>query len=319
MKTRIVIALLAAVCLVTTVSCTLRRGEVGSEKNPVQLWFMPLKDEAVFKTNAPIIEKFLEEATGLSVETKLASSFIDIVKAFGKKKADVAFMNTLGYLLSNDWSKTQPLLQYTYGDLYRTYSGEIIARVGSVSSPADLNGKSIAFVDPYSAAGYLYALKYLKDSNIKPSKMEFAGGHIAAVEMVYRGDVDAAAAYHEHPGAAGEARDARAELLAKYPDIVSVVKIVALTDAIPNGPLAVRHDLNAETVAKLQAAFQRLANTPEGRKALMDLYNITGLERVDPNVYTPVGNVIREVGKTIQEMVPGGAAYFKTWIMPGLE
>ncbi len=319
MKYRVLIALVAACCIAFTYSCTLKKKPLGTPENPIKLWFMPLKDESVFKVNAPIIEAYLEEKTGYAVETTLASSFLDIVKAFGKKKADAAFMNTLGYLLANDWAKVQALLQYTYGDLYRTYRGEIIARVGSgIDAPEDLNGRTFTFVTPYSAGGYLYALKYLEDHEIKPSKTTFAGGHIKAVEMVYRGEVDAGATYHEHP-AGGAAKDARIELLPKYPDILSMVKIVALTDEIPNGPIAVHKDMTDEMNSKLKTAFLELAGTPEGRKALIDLYNITGLVPVSDEVYASVGKVIAQLGKTIQEMVPGGEPYYRTWIEPGLE
>lgn len=319
MRYRIVIVLAAVLCTAFTHSCTLKKKPLGTPENPIKLWFMPLKDDAVFKANAPLIEAYLEEKTGYAVDTTLAPSFLDIVKAFGKKKADAAFVNTLGYLLANDWADARPLLQYTYGDLYRTYRGEIIARVGSdINAPEDINGKTFAFVTPYSAGGYLYPLKYLEDHKIKPSKRTFAGGHLKIVEMVYRGEVDAGATYHEHP-AGGTTKDARIEILSKYPDILSVVKIVALTDEIPNGPIAVHRDMTDEMSSKLKAAFLEFADTPEGRKALLDLYNITGFVPASNEIYADVGKAISQLGKTIQEMVPGGERYFRTWIMPGLE
>jgi len=281
---------------------------------------MPLKEEAIYQKRAPAIEKFLEEKTGLQVETKLADSFIDIVKALGKKKADVAFMNTLGYLLAHDWAGTNAQLQYLYGDVYTTYRGEIITKVGSgINKPADIEGKTFAFTDPYSAAGYLYALKYLKDNNIKPKRMIFAGGHLKAVEMVYTGQADAAATYHEHPGSGGEVKDARIELAKKYPDILSVVKILALTSEIPDGPVATRKDLPSEIADKLADALKEYSETLEGRSTLLELYNVTGMTVVNNSTYDGVRKVIKELGKEIQEMVKGGVPYYKTSIELGLD
>jgi len=320
MKYRWFAVLLTLAIVISIGACKTRKGPIGSEKNPVQLWFMPLKEEAVYQKYAPAIEKFLEEKTGLQVETKLAESFIDIVKAMGKKKADVAFMNTLGYLLAHDWAGVEAKMQYLYGDVYTTYRGEIVTKVGNgINKPADLNGRSFAFTDPYSAAGYLYALKYLKDNNIKPGKILYSGGHIKAVEMVYSGAVDAAATYHEHPGAGGEAKDARIELSEKYPDILGVVKILSLTSEIPNGPIATRKGLPPEISGKIMESLKGYSETPEGRTALMGLYNVTGLTAVDNSVYDGVRNVVRQMGKEIQEMVKGGVPYYKTSIEIGLD
>lgn len=312
--------LLALTVVISAGACKRDKGPLGTEKNPVKLWFMPLKEEAVYQKHAPAIEKFLEEKTGLQVETKLAKSFLEIVKALGKKKADVAFMNTLGYLLAHDWAGADAKLQYLYGDVYTTYRGEIIAKVGSgIDKPADINGKTFAFTGQYSAAGYLYALKYLKDNGIQPRRMTFAGGHLKAVDMVYNGKVDAAATYHEHPGAGGEVKDARIELAKKYPDILSVVKILALTSEIPDGPVATRKGLSPEISDKITDALKEYAETPEGRTTLMGIYNITGLTAVNNNAYDGVRKVIKKLGKEIQEMVKGGVPYYKTSIEIGLE
>lgn len=320
MKRRILIALalIFAVTSVTMLAC--KKAPLGTAENPVKIWFMPLKDEAVYNKYAPVIEKYLEEKTGMAVETKLARNFVDIVKAMGKKKADIAFMNTLGYLLAHDWAGANAQLQYLYGDVYTTYRGEIITRVGSgIEKPADITGKAFAFAGPYSAGGYLYALKYLKDHKIKPSRTTFAGGHLKAIEMVYNGTVDAAATYHEHPGASGEAKDARIELKKQYPDILAKVKILALTDEIPDGPVTTRKRLPEEINNTFMEALKDFAETPEGRTALIALYNITGLTAVDNSVYDGIRKTIQQLGKEIQDMVKGGYPYFKTSIELGLD
>lgn len=306
----------ASVCI----SCSKRSGKIGSKENPIRFYFMPLKGEEVFKKNAPMIEQYLENKTGLAIETVAAPSFVSIIKNFGSKKADFAFMNTLGYLLARDWTKAEAHLMYIYGDIYRTYRGEILVRVdSSIKKPSDISGKVMAFVSPYSAGGYLYPLKYLADHKIKPSKDYFAGNHLQAVEDVYSGKAAAAATYHARPFHGDEKGDARTELLKKYPDILSMLKIVALTDRIPNGPVAVRHDLPEEIKKKIINALLEFSNTPNGRRTLMGLYNITGLIKTKDSDYNGVQKVIREMGKEIQDMVPGGAPYYKTAIEPGLE
>ena len=178
MRARFLVFAALVLVLSTALSCTWRRGEIGSEKNPIRFLFMPLKGEEAFQAATPILEKFIEERTGLKVEATHVPDFISIVKALGQRKADIAFMNTLGYLLAHDWAKAEAHLRYIYGDVYTSYRGELLARAGSgMDSVKDLEGKAIAFVGPYSTGGYLYPMTLLLDNGVKPGRIVFAGGH----------------------------------------------------------------------------------------------------------------------------------------------
>ena len=69
MKYRWFAVLLTLTVIISMGACKKDRGPLGTEKNPVKLWFMPLKEEAVYQKHAPAIEKFLEEKTGYQVHT----------------------------------------------------------------------------------------------------------------------------------------------------------------------------------------------------------------------------------------------------------
>ncbi|MFH1874612.1 MAG: phosphate/phosphite/phosphonate ABC transporter substrate-binding protein [Pseudomonadota bacterium] len=312
-----IITLLVAICLMGTIgiSCKKRKGEIGSIDNPVRFYFMPLKQDEVVKKNEAVIVDFLEKATGLKIEAVNAKDFLSIVKAFGQDKADIAFMNTLGFLLARDWAKTQAHLITVYGDIYKNYRGELLVRVDSgIETVANLDGKKVVFADPYSASGYLYALKFFKDNNINPGNTTFAKGHLDAIERLYAGEADVAAVYHTKPTRTGVERDARAELLNKYPDIMTKLKVIALTDEIPNGPVALRHDLPDTIKAKLVGALMQLARTSDGRQALYDLYNVTDLALTSDANYDAVQQVIKSLNKSIEEVVPGGVTFYRTYI-----
>jgi len=320
MKSLAVAAVAVTLALISTYACTTRKGELGTDANPVRFYFMPLKGDAAFNAAAPVIEKFLKERTGLTVKAENSKDFISIIKALGNKKADVAFLNTLGYVLAHDWTKAEAVLKYLYGDVYSSYKGEVLARVeGDVSAVTDLNGKTMAFADPYSAGGYIYAMKLIKDKGVTLGKIVFADGHKDAVEMLYEGKVDAAAAYHTQPSADGLMRDARTEVAKEHPDVISKIKIVALTDEIPNGPVTVRNDLPPEIKQKLAAALKDFARTPDGRRTLFELYNMTGFTAARDSDYDGVRTALKDLGKNVQEVVAGGISFYKTYIEPGLE
>lgn len=314
MKKYLLFTLAVAVVATAFISaCTARKGAPGSASNPIRIYFMPLKGDEAFNKYAPILEKYLEAGSGLAVECIHAKDFISIVEAFGKRKADAAFMNTLGYLMAHDWARAEAHLMSLFGDVYLNYKGEIIARVDSgINMVEDLKGKTVAFADPFSASGYLYPLKLMHDKNVKPKKTIFAGGHKNAVEMVYQGKADAAATYHERPTESGMERDARAELIKSYPDIISKVKIIALTDDIPNGPFAISKSLPEDVKAKLVGAMVGFARSPEGRDTLYNLYNITGFTVGNDSDYDGVRKVLKDLGKSADEVVPGGITFYKT-------
>ncbi len=306
-----IVALLCAVTMLFT-ACDRRKGVPGTAENPIRFYFMPLKGEKVFETYAPKIAQYIEKNTGLSVQLVHAKDFVGIVEAFGKRKADASFMNTLGYLMAHDWAKAEAYLKTLYGDVYNDYRGEILVRTDSgINSVEDLSGKSVAFADPFSASGYLYALKLFHDKKVKPSRTFFAGGHKKAVEAVYKGEAAAAATYHTRPTAGGVERDARVDLVKQYPDIIEKVKIIALTDEIPNGPVAFSNKLPDDVKTKLVGAILSFARTAEGRKTLKELYNVTGLTIGNDADYNSVRETLKELGKTVDEVVPGGITFYR--------
>lgn len=313
-------AYLFIISLIFSVGCRARTGEVGSGSNPVRFYFMPLKDKAISEKNEGIIKNYLEEATGLSIKNVEASDFTTIVQAFGEGKADIAFMNTLGYLMARDWAKTEAHLMGLYGDVYKTYRGELLIRADdNITDLSGISGKKVAFSDPFSASGYLYPLKLFKDNNVKPKEMIFANGHKDAIEKLYNGEVDLAAVYHTRPSVDGVQRDARLELIDKYPDIFSKLKILALTDEIPNGPIGMRSDLPSGVKTKLVGALIEFIRTSEGRQALNELYNITGLSLVSDADYDVVQKIVKDLGKSVEEVVPGGVTFYRNNIDSILE
>jgi len=313
MRTRI-LTIIGLLCVFSLfiVSCSKKNMVKGSAENPIRLYYMPFKGKAVFDKYAPKLEQYIEANTGLSVESVYADNFVSIAEAFGKRKADVAFMNTLGYLMAHDWAKAEAQLLCLYGDVYTSYRGEILVRTDSgINSLKDLKGKTIAFADPFSASGYLYPLKLIHDKKVQPKKMVFAGGHLKAVEMLYDGKIDAIATYHTRPTITGAERDARIELIKEHPDIISKIKILALTDKIPNGPVAFSHTLPDVIKTKLVGAIMEFARTEKGRNALYNLYNITGFTTGNDSDYNGVRRVIKSLGKSVEEMIPGGVTFYK--------
>ncbi len=293
---------LSAILTLSITACTIDKGELGSEKNPVKLYFVPSVDAKVIEANAKVIEKYLEENTPYKFETAIPASFIAVVEAFGSKRADIAAINTFGYILANEkYGAEAKLTALRHGS--STYQSQFIAKAdGPVKSLADFAGKSIAFVDPASTTGYLLPKKALADKGIKTGKEVFAMKHDAVVSMIYQGQVDVGATFYS-PEADGEIQDARRLVKTQYPDVEKKIKIIELSEPVPNDPIVFRKEVPEEMKTKIIEAFMKFIKTPEGLQAFKNIYSYTDFKEAKDSDYDAVRAMIKASGKTAEELM----------------
>ena len=152
------------------VACTGKKAELGTAENPIKVHFVPSVDAKVIEDNSKIFKEFMEKNTPYKYEVSIPQSFVAVVEAFGTKRADVAAINTFGYVLAHDKYGAEARLTVIRHGL-PTYQSQFIAKAdGPIKSIADLAGKKVAFVDPSSTSGYLLPLKTLKEKKIEPKE-----------------------------------------------------------------------------------------------------------------------------------------------------
>ena len=284
-------------------SCTVKRAPLGTEKNPVKIFLIPSVDAQMLKDRAKVLKKALEKATGYSIKLSVPSSYIAVVEAFGTKKADVAVMNTFGYLLAHDKYNVEARLMVTrFGR--KSYRSQIIVHADSESKTIqDLKGKSFAFVDPASASGYLLAKNLFKKNDIKLGEETFAQKHDSVVTMVYQKQTEAGATFYSPPTADGKVQDARRLVRTQFPDVEKKVKILSLTEPIPNDPIIFRAEMDKEMKDKLVQGFVDYLKTPEGVKTFESLYLVDGVVKINDAVYDPVRKLLGGLGLKAEGMV----------------
>jgi phosphonate transport system substrate-binding protein len=293
---------LGAALLASASGCEIgKKKELGSEANPIKLFFTPSVDAKVIDASGKEIQAFLESETRYKFEVKIPQSYIAVVEAFGSKRADVAALNTFGYLLAHEkFGAEARLLVIRFGSA--TYQSQIIVRAkSSFKDVKDLNGKKFAFVDPASLSGYLLPLKDLADAGVKLGDTVFAMKHDNVVSMVYQGQVDAGATFYTPPGD-GKIQDARRLVKTQYPDVEEKVRILKLTHEIPNDPIAFRKDLPLEMKQKIASAFIKFVATPAGRDAFSKLYGVTGIQSATDADYDGVREMLKALGKSPSEL-----------------
>jgi phosphonate transport system substrate-binding protein len=277
--------------------------DLGTDANPIKMYFVPSAEAAKVLDNGDKIGAALEKATGLKFKTAVPTSYAAVIEAMGSDEADVAWLATFAYVLAHEKNGAEVALTTVRNGL-DTYQGEIIARADSgIKTIEDCNGKKVAWVDPASASGYVYPSAIFAQKNIKPSAETFAGGHPQAVLAVYEGNVDCAATYFSPPGPDGVIADGRATALKAHPDVDKELVIVGKTDNIPNDTVSFRKDFPPELRDKIVAALMDYSKTDEGKQVLKDLYSITGFVKSDDSRYQVVRDALKALGKQPDDFV----------------
>lgn len=297
--------LLMAGVLLSTVGCLTRRGELGSAENPVKLFFTPAVDAQVIEDNSADLKDFLESQTPYHFQISIPQSYVAVVESFGTKRADVAAINTAGYIEARHKYEVQARLTTIRFGTDKYYAQFVVREDSPIKEFTDLKGKRIAFVDGGSTSGFLLPMKMLKDAGIEPKEIVFAGKHDSVITMVYQGAVDAGATFYVAPGG-GEIQDARRLVRTQFPDVEKRIRILKLSDGIPNDPIVFRKDVPEAMKDEIVRAFRAYVQTPEGRAAFEKIFGVTDLKTATDEDYAPVRRMIDEVGHIVDDMMKRG-------------
>ncbi|HEY8269929.1 MAG TPA: phosphate/phosphite/phosphonate ABC transporter substrate-binding protein [Pseudobdellovibrionaceae bacterium] len=301
---RLLVVLTSAVILA---ACTGKKAELGTAENPIKIHFVPSVDAKVIEDGSKLFKAFLEKNTPYKYEISMPQSFVAVVEAFGTKRADVAAINTFGYVLAHDkYGAEARMTVIRHG--FSTYQSQFIAKAdGPIKSIADLAGKKVAFVDPSSTSGYLLPLKTLKTKKIEPKETVFAMKHDSVVSMIYQGQVDGGATFYSPPSkdekGNEQLEDARRLVLTQYPDVEKKIKILELSEPIPNDPIIFRKDMPEEIKAKVVDAIFAFVSTPEGKDAFNKIYGVTEFKKSTDADYEPVRKMLNELGKNAADLM----------------
>ena len=315
MKRILVLLLVVSIsAAVLSIGCGVRSGQLGSEKNPIQVRFMPSPDSDA-TADSEIITKFLEQFSDYNIDGKISKDYITMIDGLAGKKVDVAFINSLGYMLAREVSGADAVFQLKGEDGSTVYRAAVVANTNSgITNLEDINGKVFGFTDPYSMSGYLMPLALFKEKGIKPKETKFIKGQAALLEAIYNGEIDAGAVYYRAPGPYGRIHDARERLIEKYPDTLEKIKLITVTDPIPNTPIVFRKGLPDDVVKKLTTAFSDLAKSAEGILALEKLYGAAGLAPANEEEFSNINKMLKKLGKDVKEVVPGAVTYYRAHI-----
>lgn len=168
-------------------------------------------------------------------------------------------------------------------ELSSVYYGCVMSRTDSgINRLEDLNGGTFAFSDQTSTSGHIFARALLQRRGVALGHVLFAGGHPNVVQAVRDGKVEGGSAFYSPPSEANLrdgtlVGDARFLILknmatqAEREQLLDEVRILALTDPIPNDVCCVRRGFSERIWEQFESSMQRFLETPDGRGAYYDL------------------------------------------------
>jgi phosphonate transport system substrate-binding protein len=226
----------------------------------------------------------LGKLVGMPIRVTVASDYAAVIEALRNRTADLAFVHPAGYVLANREAKAMIVAKDQWHG-HTSYTSRIYVRKESgITTLEGLRGKTIAFIDPSSASGYVYPMVMLMQKGLVQNRdpktffkdFVYAGSHDAGLLALLNGHVDALASFDQ----------AREQYL-KDPAQREKVIFVAETAPIPEGGICARDGLDPALFQKVRASLLSMKG-PEYAAVLKALYDIDGFEPAEDRDYQPV-------------------------------
>ncbi|GIW27325.1 MAG: phosphonate ABC transporter substrate-binding protein [Meiothermus sp.] len=251
---------------------------VGLAQNPVKvrIGFNPTQNSDQLRPAAQAIADYLERRFqgAIEVEIFIPTEYRGLIEAMRGGNLDFAFFPPDGYVIANQDVGAQVLLKSVRGNSPYYWSAIVVRKDSGIKSVRDLEGKTIAWVDKNSAAGYVFPRAALVAEKLDPDKLfakqTFAGRHDAAVLAVLNRSVDAAATFaNDNRNKSG----AWTQFL--KPEEAAQLTAIFYSRPIPGDTFSVSKQFYAKypTLSRGIAAALQGIKTPEN-KLLFNLYRI---------------------------------------------
>ncbi len=331
-------AFLLSGCKTTSVDET-----IGTESNPIKVLFVPSTDANVIVTGGQLLADALHEATGLYFSVTVPTSYAATIEEMCASPANtMGFLPPAGYVLANQRCGVDVALKAIRRGSSVYWAQFLVLRERTdLTSIDDLNGLTWGYGDTGSASGYLIPLGMLDQANITVGGEVATGGHNQSALAVYNGEVDFATTFYSPPdrpeGEAAwiqgddpdipddliescapemvgektallcsgwEVLDARRNVVDTAPDIVQKVKILTISNAIPNDTLSFGPDFPESLRAQIVTALQAFSQTADWANSLgsQDFYGWDGMEVATDAEYDPMRAAVAAAGITVESI-----------------
>lgn len=245
-------------------------------------------DEA--KSNAVQIQNFLTEKMGRDVITRIYPNPGALAWGLAIGEVDLGWLQPLTVVEAQKKGAVTLIAKVVRHGL-PFYRGVIFTKSSrDVQGLAGLKGLSVAWVDPKSAAGYLFPRAEIVEAGLKPAELfkseSFAGDHGAVCRAVVSGKADVGATYADDRPGTAMAIDGCVQSVGAA--VAKELKIVSKSQPIPNDAIAARPGLDPVEIDRLKKVFLELGKDHAGQRVLLSVFKATAFDVVGDDDFTPV-------------------------------
>lgn len=208
-----------------------------------------------------------------------ADSYEDLARAVASGEVDIAWLPPLAFVALERRHAVLPLVSAQRGGVTAFYSALIVAQSSSLHTAEDLAGARAAWVDPYSASGYVVPRAGLAAVGVDPrvafSEERFWHSHEGVVRAVVAGRADFGATYAGIDASGTVTRGPWMDV--KGAD--DAIRVLLQFGAIPGDVVAARSELAQPIRDSLIRALISMSRAPEHRLLLSDTFGIDEFRR----------------------------------------
>jgi phosphonate transport system substrate-binding protein len=229
------------------------------------------------------LRQYLEQKTGKKIELIVTTDYSSMIEAMRHGRIELAYFGPLSYVLARSKSNIEP-----FAALMRngraTYESVVIANAASgINKVAEIKGKVMAFGDPASTSSHLIPKSVLRAAGLTEKidyEEQFLGAHDAVAFAVQGGKAQAG----------GMSRPIYEAMVEKKSIDPARVKVIAVSQPIPEYPWTMQQALAPELKAKIRAAFLELKDP-----AVLKSFKAEGFLPITDKDY----DVIRDLSKIL--------------------
>ncbi len=313
--------------------------ELGSEERPIQVYFVPSAEMAEIVAGGEVMANALEEATGLKFEVYVPTSYAAAVEGMCAAPEDaMGFPATFAYVVANARCGVDAsFISVRYGrDVY--WSQFLVQRDSDIETLQDLEGKKWGYTDATSTSGHIVPMILLQAEGIEVAEKVATGGHSQAALAVYNEEVDFSNTYFSPPVnledndyyweygddpepyadivdecstnedgnlICGEylILDARNTVVETAPDVMQQVRILTLSESIPNDVMAFGPEFPADLRAQIEEAMLAFKETDAWEESIGDFYSWDDIKPVDDSRFDSLREKIEKAGFEMDEVI----------------
>jgi len=245
------------------------------------------------------IADLIAKRLGCKVQVQFGTNYTAAIEAMRAKKAEFGQFGAFSYVLAHQVAGAEAVATFAGLDgKPGVYYASITTWPGSgITSLVDVKGKPFAFSDAASTSGHLIPSYGLRKAGIDPTKDVqpfYTGSHTASFE-----------ALRNHKVPVGEL-NSNAVAAAKLQGFYNQADYVTLWQSapIPNGPLAVRGDLDPGFKKRLTDVLQTLdlSGMPEHDMKYLGKAGVRGLAPIDDHAYDGIRDVVTVLHLDLSKM-----------------